>query len=75
MNVVDISNNDLLFVPHDFGRLRLKSINIEGNPKIRLPAAVTEGGTPTVMAYLQTLGEQHRLVDAHMEQFTFMVRN
>ena len=38
--VVDLSDNDLLFVPNDLGRLNLKSINISGNPKIRLPDAV-----------------------------------
>jgi hypothetical protein len=32
---------------------------------------VTDGGTASVVAYLQTLGEQHRLIDAHLERFTF----
>lgn len=32
---------------------------------------MTDGGTASVVAYLQTLGEQHRLIDAHLERFTF----
>ena len=43
--VVDLSENDLLFVPNDLGRLNLKSINISGNPKIRLPDAVGSQGS------------------------------
>lgn len=44
-------------------------LDVTGNRKLRIPKAVIEAGTRCLASYLQTVGEQHRLIDEHLEQF------
>jgi len=70
--IADLGENNLQFCPIEIGRLpELQEVMLDGNAKLRIPPQVTDGGTASVVAYLQTLGEQHRLIDAHLERFTF----
>jgi len=48
-------------------------LKVDGNPELRVPAAVlsrTSRGPQALLCYLQVVGEQHRAVENHLDRFS-----
>ena len=69
LTVLDLSDNKLVRLPSALGGLPLQELHVGGNPDLRLPPQVLEGGSAAMINYLQTVGEQHSLVDGYLDQF------
>ncbi|KIZ02693.1 glycine C-acetyltransferase [Monoraphidium neglectum] len=72
LQVLDLSSNRLRALPPDIGWLAgLRQLNVSGNPELRSPCkAVLSKGLKAVMSFLQVVGEQRRMIEAHMASFT-----
>lgn len=69
LTVLDLSDNKIVRLPSALGGLPLQELHVGGNPDLRLPPQVLEGGSAAMINYLQTVGEQHSLVDGYLDQF------
>ncbi|KAG1676077.1 hypothetical protein FOA52_014942 [Chlamydomonas sp. UWO 241] len=69
LQALDVSSNDLRVLPPAVGWLPLKSLELSGNARLRVPPVVLDGGFRAVMSYLMVVCEQHRLVEQHLDKF------
>lgn len=70
IRIVDVQNNDLTSIPSAIGFTNtIQKVEVAGNPRLRIPRAVLDAGTKCLASYLQTIGEQHRLIDEHIQHF------
>jgi len=67
LQVLHLQGNSLDHLPPEIGHLHLNDLDISENEHIRVPLLVNEGGTQSLKCYLQTIGEQHRLMNDHMD--------
>jgi leucine-rich repeat protein SHOC2 len=74
LKYLDVSHNHLVLLPSAVGWLALNTLNIDGNPDLKIPTSVlesrTQGGVQALLTYQQIVCEQHRLIQNHLDKFS-----